>query len=64
MLKPVKKEISWSCSICKRGFEKFENVRCHILRNRKCSASGAKAVNKNKVADDKLENAARAEAKK
>ena len=36
-----KKKLNWACSVCERKFEKRENVRCHVLRNAKCSARKA-----------------------
>ena len=33
--------MKWRCSVCNRQFLKLENVRCHVLRNKKCSARQA-----------------------
>ena len=38
--KPVIKK-QFRCSLCKRYFDKIENVTCHIIRNVKCSSEGA-----------------------
>ena len=39
-IKPIiKKQLR--CSLCKRYFDKTENVTCHITRNAKCSRERA-----------------------
>ena len=38
--KLVKKR-PFRCSLCKRFFDKIENVTCHVTRNAKCSRGGA-----------------------
>ena len=42
--KEPKKKMNWACSACNRHFLKLENVRCHVLRNYKCSTRKATHV--------------------
>ena len=37
-------KLDWGCSRCKRTFAKKENVKCHVLRNAKCSALKATEI--------------------
>ena len=39
-----KKQLAWGCSQCSRRFARKENVRCHVLRNNKCSSRMATEV--------------------
>ena len=41
---PLKEIMKWACSSCNRKFLKIENVRCHVSRNRKCSARNAREI--------------------
>ena len=44
-----KQKMNWGCSVCSRQFLKLENVRCHVLRNSKCSARQATQVRLNNL---------------
>ena len=54
--KPPKKKMKWACSACNRKFLKVENVRCHVLRNHKCSALKATQIKLEDDSHDRLAN--------
>ena len=45
---------SFRCSLCKRCFDKIENVTCHVTRNGKSSNSGASIEDVRKQHPDPL----------
>ena len=66
MKQASQKRKEWVCSKCNRYFEKWENVVCHVKRNKRCQSAGAcakraktppkKLVEDNKKRiDDKIE---------
>ena len=54
---------SFRCSLCKRCFDKIENVTCHVTRNAKSSNSGASIEDVRKQRPDPLSVVAKSELK-